>query len=150
VASASATVNVDVLTNLVVTLHLAYFVFVTGGVLAILIGAKLRWHWVLNPWFRIAHLLSIFIVLAEDSFGVNCPLNVAEASLRSTEPKSVGASGGIGQVLDQLLHHTLSEKVLDELYWTLASLSILLLIVVRPRFARHAIGPSTPSGSSAR
>ncbi|MGH9645796.1 MAG: hypothetical protein ACRD4E_03175, partial [Bryobacteraceae bacterium] len=89
-----------------------------------------------NPWFRIIHLISVFFVLAEDIVGLNCPLNVAETSLRTTEYGRAEASLGIGYVLDQLLHHTISGRVLDDMYWTLGVASILLPFLVPPRFKR--------------
>jgi hypothetical protein len=117
--------------NLVTIVHLAYFVFVVGGFIVI-VGRQSRW--VFNPWFRIAHLLSVWIVLAEDVIGVNCPLNVAESSLRSPGTENAEASSGFGYVLDQLLHHTISERMLDVLYWTLGLASVLLLFLVPPRY----------------
>jgi Protein of Unknown function (DUF2784) len=135
--------DMGVLASIVVLIHLAYFVFVVYGFVAIVIGAKLRWKWIRNPWFRIAHVLSVFIVLAEDAFGLNCPLNVAEASLRSPETDAVGSSGGTGNVLDLLLHHTLSERALDALYWTLGPTFILLLFIVRPNWRSSSSGRAT-------
>jgi hypothetical protein len=123
----------DALANIVTIVHLAYFVFVVGGFMVI-VGRRSRW--VFNPWFRIAHLLSVWIVLAEDVIGVNCPLNVAESSLRAPETGGVEASSGFGYILDQLLHHTISERMLDVLYWTLGLASVLLLFLVPPRFRK--------------
>jgi hypothetical protein len=122
----------DALANLVTLFHLAYFVFVVGGFIAILAR---RSRWVFNPWFRIVHLVSVFVVLAEDVMGFNCPLNVIESSLRTPETGGAEASSGVGYVLDQLLHHTISERVLDAMYWTLGAASVLLLFLVPPRFA---------------
>jgi len=123
-----------VLVNLVIVVHLAYFVFVVGGFFCILIGARLGWKWIRNPWFRIAHLLSVFIVLVEDRLAVNCTLNVLESSLRSPGGEAAQAPAEPISVLDQLLHHTISERVLDALYWTLGPLLVLLLFLVRPKF----------------
>jgi hypothetical protein len=121
----------DALANIVTIVHLAYFVFVVGGFIAI-VGRRSKWF--LNPWFRIAHVLSIWIVLAEDAIGVNCPLNVAESSLRSPGAPNAEASSGFGYVLDQLLHHTISESALDIMYWTLGLASILLLFLLPPHY----------------
>jgi hypothetical protein len=121
----------DALANTVTIVHLAYFVFVVGGFVAI-VGRRSRW--VFNPWFRITHLLSVFVVLAEDVVGVNCPLNIAENALRSPGTEHAEASSGFGYVLDQLLHHTISERVLDVMYWTLGLASVLLLFLVPPRY----------------
>jgi hypothetical protein len=121
----------DAFANIVTIVHLAYFVFVVGGFITV-VG---RWSkWVLNPWFRIAHLLAVWIVLAEDVVGVNCPLNVAESSLRSPGTENAEASSGLGYLLDQLLHHTISERVLDVMYWMLGPASLLLLFLVPPRY----------------
>src|SRR6185312_4305477 len=114
----------DAFANLVTIVHLAYFVFVVGGFIAIVAR---RSSWVFNPWFRILHLLSVFVVLAEDLIGFNCPLNILESSLRSPETGVAEASSGFGYVLDQLLHHTISERTLDVMYWTLGAASVLLL-----------------------
>jgi hypothetical protein len=127
----------DLLANIVTIVHLAYFVFVVGGFVGIVAGAARRPGWVFNPWFRIVHLLSIFVVLAENVTGWNCPLNVLEGSLRSPAIENAEASSGFGYLLDQLLHHTISEQALDVLYWTLGLASLLLLFFVPPRW--HAI-----------
>jgi len=122
----------DALANIVTIFHLAYFVFVVSGFIAILARPS---RLVFNPWFRLIHLFSIWFVLAEDMIGFNCPLNVMESSLRIPESGGSEASSGLGYVLDQLLHHTISERMLDAMYWTLGAASVLLLFLVPPRFA---------------
>ena len=126
----------DALANVVTIVHLTYFVFVVGGFLGIVLGPARGWTWVFNPWFRIMHLLSVLVVLAEDLTGWNCPLNVVESSLRSPGTENAEASSGFGYLLDQLLHHTLSERVLDGVYWTLGVASVLLLFFVPPRWLK--------------
>lgn len=86
------------------------------------------------------HLLSIFVVLAETLTGLNCPLNVAESSLRAPGIENAEASSGFGYVLDQLLHHTISERILEGLYWTLGLASLLLLFVAPPRWRKSSSG----------
>ncbi len=125
----------DALANFVTIFHLAYFVFVVGGFTAILARQS---RWVFNLWFRMVHLLSIWFVLAEDVIGFNCPLNVMESSLRAPETGGTEASAGFGYLLDQLLHHTISARVLDAMYWTLGVASALLLVLVPPRFPSTA------------
>jgi len=133
-ADESVRLSMDLLANLVTIVHLGYFVFVVGGFLGIIVGSARRPAWILNPWFRIVHLLSIFVVLAENVTGWNCPLNVLEGSLRSPAIENAEASSGFGYVLDQLLHHTISERVLEGMYWTLGLASLLLLFFVPPRW----------------
>jgi hypothetical protein len=124
----------DLLANVVTIVHLLYFVFVVGGFVSIVFGPARGWTWVFSPWFRIVHLFSIFVVLAENITGWNCPLNTLEGSLRSPGIENMEASSGLGYLLDQLLHHTVSESVLDVLYWTLGLASLLLLYFVPPRW----------------
>jgi len=126
---------VQILANLVALVHLLYFVFVVLGSLAIGIGGLRRWEWVRNSWFRILHLLAIWIVLGEDVIGLVCPLNVAESGLRkTTEIPETGA----GLTLDRLLHHTIVGRPLDVIYWSLGILSLLLLLLLPPKFLRRA------------
>ena len=119
------------LADLVVVVHLAYFVFVVGGFVCIVLGAWRGWPWIRNPWFRTAHLAAVFIVLAENLFAWNCPLNVAETSLRAASPEAPDAAGGF---LDFLLHHTLTERALEIIYWTIGVALVVLFVVVRPTF----------------
>jgi Protein of Unknown function (DUF2784) len=132
--------NRDVLANVVTIIHLAYFVFVVGGFLGIVAGPGRRPGWAYNPWFRIVHLLSIFVVLTEYVTGWNCPLNVAESFLRSPGIENAEASSGFGYLLDQLLHHTISERVLEAMYWTLGLASLLLIVLVPPRWRKSSSG----------
>ena len=131
----------DVLANVVTVAHLAFFVFVVGGFLSIVVGAARRsGRWVFNPWFRIVHLLSVLVVLAEDVSGLNCPLNVLESTLRSSATNAAEASSGMGYLLDQLLHHTISPRVLDGLYWTLGLALLLLFFFVPPHYDHVSSG----------
>jgi len=125
-------VAMEALANIVVVLHLAYFVFVVGGFACILIGASRQWPWVYNPAFRIVHLLAVIVVPAEDVFRFSCPLNTLEGSLRS-QSDSAGTLSGVSGILDFLLRHTIPGWVLDGMYWALAAVLVVLLFVVRPR-----------------
>ena len=68
--------------NVVLLVHLSVVLFVIGGLLAILLGALRKWHWVRNPWFRTAHIAVIGVVIFETWFGVPCPLTTLESWLR--------------------------------------------------------------------
>jgi hypothetical protein len=131
----------DVLANFVTLVHLAYFVFVVGGFVSTIVGAARRsGRWILNPRFRLAHLLSVWVVLVEDVTGVDCPLNVLESNLRSPGEKLPEASSGVGYLLDQLLHHTISERVLEGMFWMIGLALLLLLFFVPPRFRTVSSG----------
>jgi Protein of Unknown function (DUF2784) len=122
------------LANLVAILHLAYFAFVVLGFSGIVIGSFRHWKWVRNSWFRILHLLAIYIVLAEDVIGLVCPLNVAESGLRKS---ALAPESGGGRLLDRLLYHTIHGRPLDAIYWSLGIASLALLLLVPPNFLRR-------------
>jgi Protein of Unknown function (DUF2784) len=125
----------DALANIVAFLHLMYFLFVAGGLICIVIGAN-RWSWVRNMGFRVGHLVAVYIVISEDTFGIPCPLNVLESSLRGNEGGQPAATGGVGGVLDFLLRDTISPQALDIIYWSLAVLLPVLFWLVPPRLRR--------------
>jgi polyferredoxin len=76
----------------ILVLHFGIVVFVVGGLLVIVAGNWLGWHWVNRLWLRIAHLAAIVTVVAEAWFGVTCPLTVLESWLRER-----AGSGGYRQ-----------------------------------------------------
>jgi hypothetical protein len=66
----------------VVVFHFCYVLFAVVGELLILLGWLLRWRWVRNLTFRIAHLASVVVVAVEALIGVLCPLTEWEYRLR--------------------------------------------------------------------
>jgi hypothetical protein len=124
----------DVLANGVIALHLAYFVFVLGGFVALIIGIARREEWIYNPWFRIVHFVAVAVVLFEDVLQLQCPLNTLQTHLQS--PNVVETPGTVGNFLDWLLHHTISERALDVIYWTIGGISLVLFVVRPPRFLK--------------
>lgn len=118
----------DVLANVVVLVHLTFFVFVAGGFVATLIGVMQRKPWAFHPGFRILHFSAVLLVIVEDWLAIDCPLNRLETQLR---PMTTDANPGF---LEYLLHHTLPEYTLDILYLTMGSVLLVLMLVARPRF----------------
>ena len=62
--------------NLTAAIHLAYFVFVVGGMAAIVRPSAREGRLVRNPWFRLLHVAAIYAVLVEEFTGLPCLLNV--------------------------------------------------------------------------
>jgi len=128
--------TMEALANLVAALHIAYFLFVVGGFLGIVAGARQGWKWIYNPWFRIAHLFAVLMVLAEDVFRFPCALNVLETNLRVAHGNAGSEASAVSMVLDLLLRHTIPGWFLDAMYWILGALLLLLLFLLPPRFRR--------------
>ena len=62
--------------------HALFILFVVGGLVAILLGLKLRRSWARNFWFRVLHLGAIGLVVMQAWLGWLCPLTVWENTLR--------------------------------------------------------------------
>ncbi len=58
--------------------HLAYVLFVVGGLVLIWIGWMMGWSFTRNPYFRWAHIVAIAFVVIEEAFGIRCPLITLE------------------------------------------------------------------------
>ena len=120
--------------NVVAVVHIGYFLFIVGGMVAIVASLRRHIPWVRNPWFRIAHIAAIYIVLFEEVTGFPCPLNVLQWSIREPATGSKESSSGVGGLLDYLLYHTISPLALDIMYWSFGALVLLMLWLVPPRW----------------
>ena len=70
--------------DIILVVHFVFVLFIVAGLAAILFGAALRWQWVRNFWFRVAHLAAICFVASEALIGVACPLTLWEDALRGS------------------------------------------------------------------
>ena len=85
--------------------HVLFVAFVVFGLVLILIGKPLDWHWVRNPWFRLAHLTAIGIVALQSWLGVICPLTKLEMTLRDRADGVVYSGSFISHWLESLLYY---------------------------------------------
>ncbi|MBY5993312.1 DUF2784 domain-containing protein [Ferrimonas balearica] len=111
--------------DLVLVLHLAFVLFVIGGLLVIWLGWGLGWGWVHHRGFRWAHLAAIAVVVAQAWLGQLCPLTILEQSLRS----AAGAVSYQGSFIQHYLHRLL---YFEAPWWvfTLAYTLFALLVVI--------------------
>jgi hypothetical protein len=79
----------ELIADVVLIAHALFAAFIVAGLAAIAIGAWRRWRWVRNPWFRVAHLAAIGIVVLQAWLDLTCPLTILESELRL-------AAGGSG------------------------------------------------------
>jgi hypothetical protein len=91
------------LADVLVGIHVAYVLFVVLGLVAIVVGACLRWQWSRNPWFRCIHLLMITIVAVEAIFNIKCPLTDWEDQLRHLAGQPFEGESFIGRMMHQLI-----------------------------------------------
>ncbi len=84
----------------ILLLHVLFVAFVVIGLVFILVGKARRWSSVLNPWFRVTHLLAIIVVVVQSWFTVDCPLTKFEMMLRSRAGDTVYSGSFISHWLD--------------------------------------------------
>ena len=104
------------LADLVLITHVAFVAFVIFGLLLIVCGGFRRWNWIRNPWFRMAHLAAIGVVVVQAWFGVICPLTTLEMSLRAQAGEATYGGTFIAYWLQKLLYYQAPAWVLMVCY----------------------------------
>jgi len=126
--------------DIILVTHFLFVAFVVGGLAVIWLGAALRWSWVRNFWFRVAHLGAIGFVAAESLIGVLCPLTVLEDALRQgAQPHS----SFVQRWVSRLLYYDLPPSVFTVTYVLFALVVALTFIYVRPERRAGRPGPSS-------
>lgn len=115
--------------DLILIVHLAFVLFIVGGLASIWIGAACGWGWVRNFWFRISHLAAILFVAAEAMLGIWCPLTLWEDALRGS---SHGEMGFVSRWIHRLLYYSFPEWVFTVAYLVFALMVAATWWLVRP------------------
>ena len=113
--------------------HVLFVLFVVLGLVLILVGKPLRWSWVRNPYFRIAHLVAIGIVVLQSWIGMICPLTTWEMMLREKAGDAVYTGSFIAHWLEKLLYYQAPMWVFALCYTLFAALVVASWYWVRPR-----------------
>jgi hypothetical protein len=131
------------LADLVLFTHVLVVVFVVLGLIMILAGGVLKWTWVHNPWFRLAHLACISIVVMQAWAGVICPLTTLEMWLRAQAGAQIYSGSFIAHWLDSILYYDLPSWLFTLAYSSFGALVLVSWFWIRPRrlFARKLTGP---------
>ena len=117
----------------ILVLHSGFVVFVVLGLLLILAGGKLGWEWVRNPWFRIAHLAGIGVVVLQAWLGQICPLTIWEMSLREKAGETTYAGSFIQHWLHELLYYEAPMWVFAVCYTVFGLMVAASWYFIRPR-----------------
>ena len=120
------------LADIIAIIHLGYVVFVILGFILILMGIALRWKWIRNLWFRIAHLAAIAGVALEAILGVNCPLTVLEFSLRYGVSLSSRRVSFVGELIDAILFYDAPAWLFTIIYVGFALLVAITFVLAPP------------------
>lgn len=121
------------LADAILVLHVLFVLFVVGGFVLILVGAR-RWGWVRNRVFRATHLAAIVFVAAETLLGITCPLTRWEDVLRSAGRDE---HSFIGRWLAWLLYYDFPNWVFAVAYCLFAAAVAWTWRSIPPRPARR-------------
>ena len=110
------------LADLILALHVAYVLFVVGGLALIWLGIGRGWRWVRNFWFRLLHLGAIGLVAAEALIGLSCPLTVLEDWLRAED---YALSGFVERWVHRILFWDFAAWVFTLVYLIFTFLAVL-------------------------
>ena len=117
-------------------LHVVFVLFVVVGLALILAGAWRGWDWVRNPWFRVAHLAAIGIVVLQAWLGRICPLTIWEMALRERAGDATYTGSFIAHWLQSLLYYEAPLWVFGIAYTAFGALVLASWAWVRPRSFR--------------
>jgi hypothetical protein len=117
------------LADLILVVHFAFVLFVTGGLLLVWIGAAAGWRWVRHCGFRVTHLAAISFVAAEGLLGMMCPLTAWEDALRDAP----ATTSFIARWVHRLLFYSFPEWIFTTAYVAFALLVGATWWWVRPR-----------------
>lgn len=104
--------------------HAAIVCFVVGGQLLILLGWWRDWSWARNVWFRLAHLVTIVIVMLQAWLGRLCPLTIWEHELRRAAGQPVYEQSFVEHWLARFLYVDLPWFVFVAAYTLFAALVV--------------------------
>jgi hypothetical protein len=94
-----------ILADIVLAIHLLLAIFVVAGLLAVFLGGRLRWRWVSGFWFRVMHLVAIFIIALQSWVDVVCPLTTWEMQLRQLAGDATYRGAFVAHWLETLLFY---------------------------------------------
>lgn len=127
------------LADIVLIVHVSFVAFVVVGLLLILIGGACGWRWVRNPWFRVAHLAGIGLVIVQAWLGIVCPLTTLEMWLRELGGDETYAGTFIAHWLQKLLYYQAPPWVFAVAYTLFGLAVVASWLTVRPQAFRSRV-----------
>lgn len=119
--------------DLVLLTHVLFVVFVVFGLLLIFAGKARGWSWVRNPWFRVAHLAAIGVVVVQSWLGAVCPLTTLEMTLRQKAGDAVYPGSFVAHWLETILYYRAPAWVFAVCYTVFGAVVVASWFWVRPR-----------------
>ena len=120
------------LADAVLVAHVSVVLFIVGGLVLILAGARLNWAWVRGIRFRAIHLAAIGYVVVTTWFGIDCGLTTLEQSLRLKAGQTTFEGDFIAHWLSLVLFYEAPPWAFITVYTAFGLLVLWSWIAVRP------------------
>lgn len=117
----------------ILLIHVLVVLFNVLGLFLIFIGNMRNWSWIRNPWFRLAHLISISIVVILSWLNTVCPLTTIEMTLREYAGDTAYTGTFISHWLETVLYYQAPAWVFAVSYTLFGILVIISWFKIRPR-----------------
>ena len=117
----------------ILLLHVLFVAFVVASLVLILVGKVRAWFWVRNPWFRLAHLIAIGVVIVQSWVEAVCPFTTLEMALRSRVGDVVYSESFISHWLQIILYYQAPAWVFVVCYTVFGAIVAASWILVLPR-----------------
>jgi hypothetical protein len=127
-----------ILADAIVIIHAAYVAFVIGGLVAILIGAAMRWRWTRSFAFRVTHLAAIALVCLESIVGVMCPLTSLEDWMRTRGGSAQYPGDFVAYWAHRMIFYNFPPWIFTIAYISFAILVAITFIAIPPRWPSRA------------
>lgn len=127
------------LADVIAAVHLGILGFVVIGELLIVVGGLLRWSWVRSFWFRLAHLVTILVVVVEAVVDFPCPLTTWEEDLRVLAGGTASGQTFVERIVHPILFReglAFNNPWLQASYYIFGALVLATFILVPPRRRR--------------
>jgi hypothetical protein len=125
--------QLSMIADAILLLHVLFVAFVVIGLALVFVGKALLWSWIRNPWFRIAHLAAIGIVVVQSWVGAICPLTSLEMVLRSRAGDAAYSGSFISHWLGTILYYQAPAWVFVVCYTAFGAVVVASWFWVRPR-----------------
>ncbi|HEY8004190.1 MAG TPA: DUF2784 domain-containing protein [Phenylobacterium sp.] len=117
------------LSQAVLAAHLVVIAFNVAGLVAIPLGAALRWRWVRVRWWRVLHLASWAVVAVQTLLGRACFLTLWQGELTGAGPEPPL----IARWIDSLIYWPLPIWVFGAIYVVMFAAVVAFWWLVPPR-----------------
>ena len=121
------------LADTILFIHFSFVVFVIFALILTVIGGCLKWSWIRNWWFRLAHLAGISFVVVQSWLGLICPLTTLEMWLRKQINEEQYGGSFIQYWLQSILYYQAPDWVFTFIYTIFGVLVIVSWIRFPPQ-----------------